>query len=315
MPQKIPQLDYLINAENFQRIQDCLAAASDMAMLMVDVVGRPITRHSACSAYCALVRSHPVLSERCRQCDSRGGIEATRIGKPYIYLCHMGLLDLAIPIMVQGDYAGAILAGQVVLPDTAEANSLERIASALHPDLSDDFSDHLDAARKQLPVMELDRIRTIAHMMYHVHAYIMEEALLKVRAHDSLVAVPSANLPERPPSWQAPVWNAPVLQPAFDYIEEHFGLRFGPDEMAERCNISLSYFSKLFRKVTSESFVNYVNRVRIRKACELLSTTDLSVTIIAYDLGFEDTSYFNKVFKRVTGSTPSSWRATERRSV
>ncbi|MDC7249424.1 MAG: helix-turn-helix transcriptional regulator, partial [Sphaerochaetaceae bacterium] len=77
---------------------------------------------------------------------------------------------------------------------------------------------------------------------------------------------------------------------------------------AALCNISSSYFSKLFKKVTGDNFANYINKIRVKKAQELLVNTDNPITVIAMDLGFGDNSYFNKVFKKIEGVAPSLYR-------
>jgi len=312
-----PNLDYIINAHNFQKIQDCLSEASDMAMLTVDYQGTPVTRHSRCSRYCDLVRSDSVLNDLCRKCDSRGGLEAARLGKPYIYRCHMGLLDLAVPIVVEGHYTGAVLAGQVVLSDEKETTVLEKIAGSPQLGVDDAMRSSLEEAHAMLPVMTRDRVQVIANMLFQITNYIIEEALVKINLNEAMsvpaaaaaAAVPSAS-PE--PSAAVPAYNTLILQPAFDYIKRNYAKRFTLDDMASLCNISSSYFSKLFNKITGESFSGYINIVRVERACELLERTDTPITVIALDLGFEDNSYFDKVFKRITGVTPSFYKSVKR---
>jgi len=322
-----PNLDYIINAHNFQKIQDCLSEASDMAMLTVDYQGTPVTRHSRCSGYCGLVRSDAVLNDLCRKCDSRGGLEAARLGKPYIYRCHMGLLDLAVPIVVDGHYTGAVLAGQVVLSDERETGDLEKIAGSPHLRIDDGLRASLEEAHALLPAMTRDRVQVIANMLFQITNYIIEEALVKINLNEA-ISVPAAASPAPsfaaadaargasdyaiPASPALPAYNTLILQPALEYIKENYAKRFTLDDMASLCNISSSYFSKLFNKMTGESFSGYINLVRVERACELLTRTDTPITVIALDLGFEDNSYFDKVFKRITGVTPSFYKAVKR---
>lgn len=325
-----PNLDYIINAHNYQKIQDCLSEASDMAILTVDYQGVPVTRHSRCSTYCTLVRSNPELNNLCRKCDARGGLEAARISKPYIYRCHMGILDLAVPIVLEGMYTGAIMAGQVVLSDDGQSG-LERIVETSTIPLDPEFKKQLDQEKKMLPVMSQDRVQVIANMLFQINNYIIEEAMLKIRLSESLgestaasgdtagaegsriAEVKSGNSTKEFVTSKSvtvrPVYNSVIVKPALEYIENHFDERLTLDDMASLCNISSSYFSKLFNRITGENFSNYVNTVRIRKACELLENGDLPITTIAFDLGYEDISYFDKVFKRLTGVTPSQYKS------
>lgn len=294
----VPNLDHIINAQNFQKIQDSLAEASDMAMVTVDFQGIPVTRHSRCSDYCTFVRSVPELADACRKCDSRGGIEASRLGEPYIYRCHRGIVDLAVPILLEGRYTGAALAGQVLLEGGVD--DLEKIAES--PRLAPDTERKLEELREKLPSMTRDRIQVIANMFFRITNYIIEEALVKMNLSDTIE-------PERPES--APT-ESPILTPALEYIAANCHKRLTIDDMAAFCNISSSYFSKLFNRTTGKTFSNYVNGLRVDRAKELLATTDTPITAIAFDLGFDDSGYFDKVFKRVEGVTPGGYRAGRR---
>ena len=79
-------------------------------------------------------------------------------------------------------------------------------------------------------------------------------------------------------------------------------------EMADLCNLSPAYFSRLFKKEMGENFTDYVNRRKIGLAKETLRGGKESVSEIAARLGFQDASYFVKVFRRYEGITPTAYR-------
>lgn len=79
-------------------------------------------------------------------------------------------------------------------------------------------------------------------------------------------------------------------------------------EMAELCHLSPSYFSKLFLREVGENFTDWVNRRKIEWAKEMLRDSSNSITDIASGLGYMDTSYFIKVFKKFEGTTPLAYR-------
>jgi ligand-binding sensor protein/AraC-like DNA-binding protein len=304
----IPNLDHIINAQNFQKIQDSLAEATDMAMVTVDFQGVPVTRHSRCSDYCTLVRSVPELEDACRKCDSRGGIEASRLGEPYIYRCHRGIVDLAVPIILEGRYTGAALAGQVLLKD--DDDDLEKIAES--PRVDAETERKLEELREKLPAMTRDRIQVIANMFFRITNYIIEEALVKMSLSESIDAERDAPMNgEKTPALtgEQRAADSPILAPALAYIAENCHKRLTIDDMASFCNISSSYFSKLFNRTAGKTFSNYVNGLRVERAKKLLETTDTPITAIAFDLGFDDSGYFDKVFKRIEGVTPSAYKA------
>ena len=80
------------------------------------------------------------------------------------------------------------------------------------------------------------------------------------------------------------------------------------EEMARRVYLSPAYFSRVFKQETGETFNNCLNRIRIEKSKELLLHQNLRLTDIAQLTGFEDQSYFTKVFRRITGVPPLKFR-------
>jgi len=78
--------------------------------------------------------------------------------------------------------------------------------------------------------------------------------------------------------------------------------------MATRFHLSTSRFCVVFREGTGETFLDYLNLVRIRKAEELLLQSNLSIYEVAYQVGFNSTNYFSKLFKRIAGKQPSEYR-------
>lgn len=80
------------------------------------------------------------------------------------------------------------------------------------------------------------------------------------------------------------------------------------EEAAARAGMSVPSFTRFFRRMTGDSFVPYVNRLRIAHACTLLEETDAAVVDVAIDSGFANLSHFNRQFKRFTGVPPREYR-------
>lgn len=80
------------------------------------------------------------------------------------------------------------------------------------------------------------------------------------------------------------------------------------DELCAEFNCSRSYISHLFKKNNGNTIRHYCNTLKVNDAKELLRSTDMPVTDIAFTSGFNDFSYFINVFKRITGTTPLKWR-------
>lgn len=96
------------------------------------------------------------------------------------------------------------------------------------------------------------------------------------------------------------------------YIQIHYRKDLSLDHLAERMNLHPNYISSLFKKETGQTFVNYLNMLRIQAAQELLmSNNELSVSAIGQQVGYDSKCYFSKVFKKYTGTTPGAYRSHE----
>jgi ligand-binding sensor protein len=113
----------VVDVKILQEIIDCFCNATGLAAIIVDYQGKPITSYGNFHPFCQKLRAHPIGCAGCEKSDAYAGIEAVRTGQPYMYRCHMGLIDLSSPIIVEGQYLGAVMTGQVHVED----DSLERI--------------------------------------------------------------------------------------------------------------------------------------------------------------------------------------------
>ncbi|AKN32719.1 chemotaxis protein [Clostridium carboxidivorans P7] len=105
----------VIDIDLLQKFQDNFAESMDIASVTVDINGKPVTRPSSYTDFCMkFTHSTKVGDDRCAESHRRGGEEATRTGRPYIYTCHAGLIDFAAPILIDGKQIGTILGGQIL---------------------------------------------------------------------------------------------------------------------------------------------------------------------------------------------------------
>jgi AraC-like DNA-binding protein len=96
---------------------------------------------------------------------------------------------------------------------------------------------------------------------------------------------------------------------ARSFIEEQSGEQLSLRKVAKAVNISANHLSEKFKQVTGTNFVEYVARTRFEKACGLLQCVDLRISEIAFAVGFQSLSQFNRVFKKLSGKSPTAYRA------
>ena len=117
-----------------------------------------------------------------------------------------------------------------------------------------------------------------------------------------------------PDLMQSKQWFARI-KTVLEYIEGHFGENLSLDTLAQVAGMNARYFCRVFDSLTHHTPMNYVNLYRIEHAAFLLESTDQTITQIAAECGFWESSYFTKVFKKVKGCTPKTYRANIKKAV
>jgi AraC-like DNA-binding protein len=102
------------------------------------------------------------------------------------------------------------------------------------------------------------------------------------------------------------------IEQVTQYISENFAREITLGDMAKLVSMNDSAFSRFFAKATGNSFNRFVNRVRISKACELLSETEVPITTICYETGFNNIANFNRRFRELKENTPRDYRRQSR---
>jgi AraC-like DNA-binding protein/ligand-binding sensor protein len=102
--------------------------------------------------------------------------------------------------------------------------------------------------------------------------------------------------------------HAAALKKAERFIMENFTRKISLKEIASASGLSAPYFSTIFKEEMGENLSGYLNRLRVEKACRMLTETETSLSEIAGSCGFEDQSWFSKIFKSYTGISPGKYR-------
>ena len=318
----------LLDVPLWESVQDQIARLTGTAIITIDFKGNPITKHSCRTEFCSVIRENPIFRKRCYRCDALAGLEAVRLERPYIYLCHCGIVDVAVPVLVGDRYLGAVMFGQVRLPNNDTDSKVERLVNEISS-----FQAESEAVRQslmemynRLPEMEYARIVQIAELLSSLVNYIVDHAvknmddaqtyhwLLRMSGNASdfdegsiqEIRAPEIDVPT--PAAGSIVAKSSAVYPAIAYIDSHPGKTVTMKEMADLCHLSPSYFSRLFHRDVGEGFTSYVNRRRIELSKKELRTTGKSISQISSELGYLNTSHFINLFKRFEGVTPLVYR-------
>ena len=94
------------------------------------------------------------------------------------------------------------------------------------------------------------------------------------------------------------------------HINEYYTGPLEQSAVADVAHLTPAAFSRFFKRMTGTTFVEYVHRLRVARACRLLIETDVPIIEVCYDAGFGNLSNFNRVFRRVKGTNPAAFRKT-----
>lgn len=153
----------IVDVQFLQKFQDDFAKSMGIASVTVDLDGKPITNPSYYTRFCdEFTHSTKCGDDRCAQSHLRGGQEAARIGKPYTFECHAGLIDFAAPILLEGKLIGTILGGQV-LTDVPEEDKYRKIAQ----EIGVDENGYVEAV-KEIKKLPREQIEAAANVLFIV---------------------------------------------------------------------------------------------------------------------------------------------------
>ncbi len=102
--------------------------------------------------------------------------------------------------------------------------------------------------------------------------------------------------------------HASLMEQSIQYLKSNYKVNVKLSELASLSFLSPTYYCKLFKDYTGVTISEYIQKLRIEEACNLLMTTDLKVIAVAQKIGYSDIKHFNEVFKKLTGTTPSAYK-------
>jgi AraC-like DNA-binding protein len=201
--------------------------------------------------------------------------------------CAHGLCDTAVPVRVGDKLIGFLQTGQVFRKKPTQAQ-FERTASLV--------------AEWGLPVdrNELSEAYFSTRVVSNTQHNSFVKLLTIFAQHLSMVS--------NQVIMQQLNSELPVITKAKEYIRQNQAEELSLSTVAKAVNTSSFYFCKLFKKATGLNFTDYVSRTRIEKAKNLLLNPNLRISEIAYEVGFQSLTHFNRVFKKILGQSPTDYR-------
>ena len=239
------------------------------------------------NAFCALMAEH---NRTCAAClDAQEKTSEDPLQQTRTVLCFAGLCESSVPLRTGGELLGFLQTGEVMLrPPTHKQFS--KIAQLLVQwGIRDDLK-NIEQSWLRTKVVSRKQYESMLRLLeiFAQHLSLVGNQLI-IQCQKS---EPSS------------------IARARQFILEHRGEGLSLATVAKTANMSSYYFCKTFKRVTGLNFTDYLARVRIEKAKELLLNPNARVSEIVYDVGFQSITHFNRIFKRHVGKSPTEYRAS-----
>jgi AraC-like DNA-binding protein/ligand-binding sensor protein len=235
--------------------------------------------------FCAMLAQTNRTCAACLEVQQQA-VDAATDG-PATITCFAGFCDTTVPIKLGERTVGFLQTGQVALKQPSQAGFKKISAKLIEWGLKIDFT-RLEEAYFNTKVLTQRQYAAVIRLLEIFGKH------LSLAANRMTVQDAEAELP--------------MIRRAKAHIAGHYGDPISLDEMARAMHVSTFYFCKMFKKATGLTFTDYLGRVRVEKAKNLLLNPHLRVSEIAYTVGFQSLTHFNRIFRKVAGEAPTGFR-------
>lgn len=286
--------------ENIRRMEDVLSESEiyrDYQRAFTEGTGLPLRLQAPLlhnvirydrrqNPFCALMANS---NESCAQCYTlQCTVQEKAQLRPKTLKCFAGLCETAVPVRVGENLIAFLHTGQVLLhrPDKVR---FKKIAATLLK----------WGAEVDLKTLEEHyfNTRVLAPKQYEALIRLLDIFARHLAECGNAIALHAGS------------GESPAIERARGYIRDHSDDELSLVAVAKIVNMSAGYFSTKFKEMTGINFVDYVARTRIEKARDLLLDPNRRVSEIAFDVGFQSLSQFNRAFRRIAGESPRDYRA------
>lgn len=281
-------IDALVTSKIYQDYERAFTEATGLpvALRPVESWQLPHHGHRGESPFCAMVASKSKACAVCLQVQEKLVEAATEA--PATITCEAGICDTAVPVKLGDKVVGFLQTGQVFRKKPSETQFKKVIG------LTKEWG--LEVSQKELRDAYFGT-RVVSSKQHESVVKLLSIFAQHLSMLSNQIVVQQENS------------EPPVIRRAKEFINEHQTEDLTLGQVAKAVNTSTFYFCKMFKKATGINFTDYLSRVRIEKSKNLLLNPNLRVSEIAFEVGFQSLTHFNRVFKRILGQSPTDYRA------
>ena len=279
-------IDTLRRSKLFRSYEQVFSEATGLALAIRPLEFWQLAHHGKKheNPFCALLAENPNSLAACLRAHQEM-IDHTGV-LPHTVTCPFGLTETAVPIKLGEQIVGYLRIGQVLRHLRAKTDTgkvrreLEKCGVR--------FAGEIRKAWEKNPLIPPDRYNATVRLL----TFFAEQ----LSALGNQIVLEEQNA------------EPPLVLRAREYIDKHKAEQLSLTDVAKAAGASVFHFCKVFHKATGLKFTDYVARVRLEDARNRLLNPNLRVSEIAYDVGFQSLTQFNRTFKRVFGQSPTDFR-------
>lgn len=260
------------NAEKLERIISDITVLTGISIAVLDTDCKTIVRSARSNEYCSLLQTMEIENKYCRQCDMKILNRCKGSKKLERHICRAGLYDSAMPIIKDDNVVGFVLMGQV------RSSGSPAIPEYI-PDAESKILKQLNKSYEKAPFISKNQLEALYDLLPRI-------------LFDSAIDF---------------VYD-PFAIEIMQFIDANLQADLSIKQLCERFYISKNRLFEIFRSNLECTVTGYINEQRIKRAKELLKQSNNSILSIAEKVGIYNYTYFCKLFKKLSGVTPTEYR-------
>lgn len=228
--------------------------------------------------FCRIMYEHPCWEARCEECDKQNFAISAKRQSTVFYRCHLGLMEGIVPIYDSHGLLGYAIFGQVLAQETSRESR-----ARLKKQFSEEEFPGITRAIDQIPAQNTMTMEATVTITQALVAYMLSN------------------------QWVAPD-RSEFIRHMDEYIANNLHRTITVDDIVSEFHIRRTRLYTVAEEYLGCSIAKYIRQQRIDHACRMLRTTDLSITEIAYAVGFSDYGHFSRVFHHNCGISATTYR-------
>ena len=280
-------LDQLSRSQIYQHYERAFSAATGLLLTLRAAKTSQLAHHgrNEQNPFCALMAQSTRACAACLEVQQE--LSENSSDEQKTVTCFAGLCESAVPVRIGTELIGLLQTGQVFTHKPTNKQFTRVARQLVRWGLKSDFK-QLEEAYFHTRVIPSEQYAAMLQLLATFGQHLSQiSSQLAVKQHHA---------------------ESPVIIRAKQFIRDHQEENLSLGEVARAVNTSSFYFCKLFKKATGINFTEYVSRVRVEKARDLLVNPDLRVSEVACEVGFQSLTHFNRVFRKLAGQSPTQYR-------